>query len=157
MLHLIPAPLHRQALRVAHRLRGTLRRWLKPNLAGVTLVAIDGEGRILLVRHSYGTGAWALPGGGLKRREDPEAAVRRETREELGCDLWGDLRSLPPLRETLSGAAHVGHLFVGQLAGRPRPDGREVIDAGFFALDALPANVGRVTMRRIDHYRAHRL
>lgn len=156
MLHLVPAPLHRLALRVAHRLRGTMRRLLKPNLSGVSLVAVDGEGRVLLVRHSYDSGGWSLPGGGLKRREDPEAAVRRETREELGCDLWGELRLLPPLRETLSGATHTGYLFVGQLAGRPRPDGREVIDARFFALDALPAPIGRVAMRRIDHYRAHR-
>ncbi|OYW43956.1 MAG: hypothetical protein B7Z33_14065 [Sphingomonadales bacterium 12-68-11] len=156
MFHLIPAPLHRAALRVAHWLRGTLRRWFKPNLSGVTLVAVDGESRVLLVRHSYGGGGWSLPGGGLKRGEDPVAAVRREAREELGCDLWGDLRALPPLRDTLSGAAHVGYLFVGQLAGRPRPDGREVIDARFFALDALPANIGRVAMRRIEHYRAHR-
>ena len=140
------------ALRVAHRLRGQVRRWLKPNLSGVSLIAIDGEGRVLLVRHSYGSGAWSLPGGGLKRNEDPEAGMRRETREELGCELLV-LEPLAPFGETLSGAPHVAYLFVGQLAGQPLPDGREILEARFFALDALPAPMGRVAMKRIDHFR----
>lgn len=153
MLHLIPVPLHRLALRVAHRLRGQVRRWLKPNLSGVSLIAVDEEGRMLLVRRSYGSGAWSLPGGGLKRGEAPEACMRRETREELGCELFA-LEPLAPFRENLSGAPHVAYLFVGQLAGHPRPDGREILEARFFALDALPVPMGRVAMRRIDHYRS---
>ena len=47
-------------------------------------------GRVLFVRHTYGDRtAWELPGGGLRRDEAPEAAVRREMREELGVDLTG--------------------------------------------------------------------
>ena len=50
----------------------------------------DDRGRILFVRHTYGDrAAWELPGGGLGRREEPAAAVRREMREELGVALAG--------------------------------------------------------------------
>src|SRR5690606_8180249 len=61
MLHLIPAPLHRLLYRIADRLR---RQWWKvrrPTRNSVLVIAFDGAGRVLLVRHSYGPPVWALP------------------------------------------------------------------------------------------------
>ena len=62
MLRLIPAPLHRRALKVAHSVRGCWRRAVKPRVDGCTMIASDIEGRLLLVRLSYGPDAWTLPG-----------------------------------------------------------------------------------------------
>ena len=42
--------------------------------------------RVLLVKHAYQDG-WLLPGGGLKRKETPEQAARRECREEVGAEI----------------------------------------------------------------------
>jgi ADP-ribose pyrophosphatase YjhB (NUDIX family) len=55
----------------------------------VKCILRDGD-RVLFVRHTYGRrNAWEIPGGGLRRGEAPEAAVRREMREELGIELAG--------------------------------------------------------------------
>jgi 8-oxo-dGTP pyrophosphatase MutT (NUDIX family) len=62
--------------------------WLlrRPRTDGVKVVLRDGD-HVLFVRHAYGDRrSWALPGGGVKRNEDPHLAARREAREELGVD-----------------------------------------------------------------------
>jgi ADP-ribose pyrophosphatase YjhB (NUDIX family) len=39
---------------------------------GVRGVATDGEGRVLLVKHTYVIAGWWLPGGGVEQgRDDP--------------------------------------------------------------------------------------
>lgn len=109
----------------------------KPRLAGVRVLAVDGEGRVLLVRHSYGSGAWMPPGGGLRRGEDPVLAGARELQEETGCVL-ADARLLMVQSEDLHGAANVVRIVAGLTRDAPRPDGREIVAARFFAPDALP-------------------
>ena len=68
---ILPAPVHRVGLRLAHRVRARWWRWRKPNIEACRVLALDSEGRVLLVRHSYGTSAWMPPGGGMARGEDP--------------------------------------------------------------------------------------
>jgi ADP-ribose pyrophosphatase YjhB (NUDIX family) len=140
MLHLIPAPLHRAMLKVAHRVRKRWRRLVKRPTAGVSVIAVDAERRVFLVRHSYGSGGWALPGGGLGYDENPHKCARREIAEELGCALE-DMVLAARIKETLHGAPHRAYLFTARFVGEPRPDGREVIECGWFALDALPPDL----------------
>ena len=140
MLYLIPAPLHRLALRLAHRVRTRWRRFAKRKAAGVSVIGLDAQSRVFLVRHSYGSGRWSLPGGGLGYDEDPHVCARREMREELGCEI-DDLVLAAQLEETLHGAPHRAYVFTARFVGKPRLDGREVIDSGWFALDALPPDL----------------
>ncbi len=87
----------RAVYRVGYRI---LREWWRvrqPRKRGVKCV-LRRRGEVLLVRHTYGRrrSEWDLPGGGVKRREEPREAARREAREELGVDIdqWqflGDL------------------------------------------------------------------
>ncbi len=51
----------------------------------VTIAAVDGEGRVLLVRDfifPLQRWSWSLPGGAVEPEEDPLAAARRELAEE---------------------------------------------------------------------------
>lgn len=144
----LPPPIHRAALRLAHKLRHRWRRWRRVKLAGVSLVLSDGAGRILLVRHSYGPEMWTFPGGGVARGEDPAAAARREVLEELGCPIE-DLRELGVLDEIISGSPHRAHIFSARLIGTPKPDRREIVEARYFAPDALPDRLGRVVRPRL--------
>jgi 8-oxo-dGTP pyrophosphatase MutT (NUDIX family) len=68
------------ALNVAHL--SFLSIW-QPSVLGVRAFLEDGQGKIVLVRHSYRSG-WFLPGGGVHRYEAPERAASREAEEEAG-------------------------------------------------------------------------
>jgi len=148
MLHLIPAPAHRALLRIGYRARRWWWRWRRPELRGVAVIALDSEGRVLLVRLSYGPPVWSLPAGGRGRGEDPAEAARREFAEELGGEL-GEMRLLETSSEPLHGASDTVHLFAGWVAGEVLPDGREVIEARFFARDALPERLEKRVRARL--------
>jgi ADP-ribose pyrophosphatase YjhB (NUDIX family) len=150
--HWLPAPLHRVLLPLAHDLRHRWRRWRKVPIAGVSVILTNPAGEVLLLRHSYGPAGWALAGGGLSPREDPEAAARREVREELDISL-DVLDRIALIEEVISGSPHTAHIFAAVIDELPRPDGREIIEARFFALEALPDNLGRLTHSRLAMWR----
>lgn len=154
-IRLIPRPLHRLALRAAHRVRSRFRRVFKLPLEGVSVLITDLEGRLLMVRHSYGSQAWLLPGGGMKRGERAEDAARREIAQELGCELENPV-VLQTISERMSGAPHTAHLVAARTLDRPRPDGREVIEARFFPVHSLPEPQTPLTRSRIAVWKAHR-
>lgn len=148
----LPAPLHRAVLPLVHSLRHMWRHWRKTPLAGVSVILANTVGEVLLLRHSYGPDVWALAGGGMGPREDPQAAARREVREELGLVL-DRLELVAVIEEVISGSPHTAHIFVAISDAPPRPDGREILEARFFAADALPADLGRTTAARLAIWR----
>ena len=86
-------PVRRAGYRAAHLLLRVYWRLARPETRGVKCVVREGAG-LLLVRHSYGDRrCWELPGGGIKRGEEPRDAAAREAREELGIDVtaWRSL------------------------------------------------------------------
>lgn len=153
MLHLIPRQLHRLALRIADKGRKLYWRTFRPRIEGVCLIATNDAGHILFARHSYGSGNWLLPTGGMKRGEDALQTARREMFEELGCGLRG-ARVLTTQHNTLHGARHTQHLVAARLEGEPKPDGREVLQACFFSPDALPDPVTPRTLRQLALWQA---
>ena len=127
---------------MAHGLRKIWWRVAKPSLSGCRVLARNDAGQLLLIRHSYGTGSWMPPGGGVDRGEAPVAAGIRELAEEVGLELH-NARRVAMFQDTLHGAGNAVHIIVGRVHGPARPDGREVIEAGFFAPDALPEPLAR--------------
>ncbi|MFC4257118.1 NUDIX domain-containing protein [Altererythrobacter xixiisoli] len=152
ILRLLPARLHHAVLRIGYAARRSIRRRLKLHLSGVSLIAHDGAGRILLVRHSYGPEQWCFPGGGVDRGETPDQAARRELAEELHGTATS-LTLLATLQETLAGAPHTAHIYALTLAEGWRIDGRELVEARFFDPDDLPQRLSSPTRRRIALWR----
>lgn len=143
MLHLIiPRPVHRLALRLAHGVRKRWWRLTGARLTGCCIVAFDDQGQVMLVRHSYGSDAWTFPSGAVRRREDPLAAALREFSEEVGCTIVGH-RAVATLEESLHGARNRLHVYTGRISGEPSVDGRELIELRFFARDDLPVGTDR--------------
>ncbi|MFY9289713.1 MAG: NUDIX domain-containing protein [Methylorubrum rhodinum] len=123
---------------------------------GVRGAAIDGEGRVCLVRHTY-VGGWHLPGGGIDPGESAPEAMRREFREEaeIAVDPAVPLRlhgfflnARAPRRDHI--AVYVAPAFA--VIGPKRPD-REIAECAFFPLDALPPETTRATRARLDEIR----
>jgi 8-oxo-dGTP pyrophosphatase MutT (NUDIX family) len=142
MLHLIarrfvPAPLHRLILNIVHDLRVIWWRRANRPTRDCRAVAIDGEGRVLLVLHSYGNYGWMAPGGKPDRGEDPVAAATRELFEETGVVLVRGIEVMHPD----PGAHRCNHVVVGEARGEPKADGREILEARFCKLEALPEPV----------------
>ena len=152
MLRLIPAPLHRALMPLAHAVRRQWRRWRKVPLAGCSVIVARMDGAILLVRHSYGPQHWALPGGGLASGEDAEACARRELREELGL-APARLQLVGRIEEVISGSPHTAHVFHCLTDETPLIDAREVVEARFFPTHSLPEPLSALTRARLDLWR----
>ena len=142
----------RPALDLLYRLKKRLLRIFRPRTRGVKVMLFNAAGELVLIRNSYGrTDLFVLPGGGIKRREEPEAAARREIREELGFEIEG-LDFLSEHANCAGGKNDIVHLFKARVDGAPTPDRFEVEEARFFALDALPEATSAATRRRIEEY-----
>lgn len=143
---------YRIALNIAHKLRHRWRLWRKTPLAGVTMIARDVHGQLLMVRLSYAEAGWSFPGGGANRGETMEAAAVRELEEETGCRA-NSPRLVGLMEETLSGSPHTAHVFTCITQDRPRPDRREVVEARFFPLHSLPHPMTPRTQARLGFWR----
>jgi 8-oxo-dGTP diphosphatase len=125
----LPSPLQRLAVKA-----GT------PSFTvGAVVVLRRPDGRVLMVDQRH-TGAWALPGGLLRRGEAPAEGIVREVAEEVGVTLAG--YELPvPLAVVAPGVGRVDVVYVVDTPddrGAHAHDEDEVRRVGWFSLDDLP-------------------
>ena len=105
-------------------------------LVGVTGVVTNDDGEALLLRHRFWReDSWGLPSGLAKRHETMEEAFRREVREETGLEL-----DAPRIVRVVSGfrLRLEVHFAASIMSGDLTLDRREIIEARFFAPNALP-------------------
>lgn len=99
-----------------------------------TRILIESKGKILLVKGTLGNGKWSLPGGGLKRGEEPIAGVIRETKEETGIELNpNSIKYLGLIRYRENFANFKCERFKAKISDQatPRIKGFEIIDAAW--------------------------
>lgn len=103
---------------------------------GVTMVALDEQSRVLLLRHVFHPEyPWGLPGGWLGRNEAPAEGVMRELWEEtgltavLGPTLLVRREDHPP---------HIGIAYLGYIQPGTITLSNEIIEAAWFDADDLP-------------------
>ncbi|MFB7843803.1 NUDIX hydrolase [Microbacterium sp. NPDC056052] len=121
-------------------------------------VIVDEDRRVLLARWTEGRRvSWTMPGGGLEPGEDPEAAVRREVREETGYKVVVDellgihSRVIPARRRVTPGATEPLHTLrivyrARIMSGRLRFEKNGSTDmAAWYALDEV-AGLQRVRL-----------
>lgn len=139
-------------LRIAAGLRKVVWRVLGPRTIGVRALVVDGQGRVLLVRHTYGPKAWHLPGGGVKRRESLDEAVRREVHEETGIVVRGSLRLLGTYSNLQDGKSDHISVFVVEHWEREESDAAEIAEDGWFDPEELPEGTTPGTRRRVGEF-----
>jgi len=121
---------------------------VRPVSVGVLGIVLDEAGRILLVEQTYRSG-WYLPGGGVRRKEPLDEALRRELREEVGVEP-----AEPPRLHGLywnfaeSKSDYVVVFVVERWSRRPARS-IEIANDRFFALDELPEDTSPAARRRI--------
>lgn len=104
-------------------------------LIGVTGIIYNDQKEVLLLKHTYRSHAWSLPGGYLKAGEHPREALEREIKEETNLVVSVD----EPLKtRTDRDSARLDMCYTGTLIGGDFKPTSEVSEFGFFALANLP-------------------
>lgn len=111
-------------------------------------VIVDDDNRVLLLKHVFRTGSgWGIPGGFMNKGEQPEAAIRREVREEIGLEL--DRLELAFVR-TLKQAGQVEIYFRAAPRGASEPRSIEIKSAEWFKPDELPEGLSHDQRKIIE-------
>lgn len=118
---------------------------------GVRGVVVDGEGRVLLLRHTY-TPGWHFPGGGVEKGETSHQALLRELLEEAGVDATASAVRLVSVHANAAIFPN-DHVLVYRVEGWRQVAATqrgEIAEKGFFYPHDLPAGATPATRRRLD-------
>jgi 8-oxo-dGTP diphosphatase len=127
--------------------RWTMRVW-HPRFAVTTgAVITDRSGRVLLLKHRFRPGSgWGVPGGFLEKGEQPEDALRRELREEVGLEIE-NIRLLTA--RAVKNAKQIEIIFYCQAIGDTEALNFEIQKAAWFLPDELPPELPKSQMRLV--------
>lgn len=142
----------RLAMGAAHRALRLYWKVVRPVTRGVQAIPLTPDGRLVLVRLRYSRG-WHLPGGGLKRGEDPAAALLRELREEIGLTAHRDARFVGTYRHRPNRKRDTVSVFVVRDVAFDPPRSLEIEAVMCVDCDALPATLGAPSRRALAMWR----
>ncbi len=147
--------LGRSGHRVLQPAMGVVLRLLRSRRTRVVL--LDPDGRVALARVWLSHQGWELPGGGLRRGEDPAAGGARELAEEVGVGP-ADLQppGLRPFGELLDPhGAFTAVLLTGVARDSsslavPRQHRWEIVEVAWWPVDALPPDCDPLVHQALD-------
>lgn len=114
---------------------------------GAVVVLFDQHRRVLLVEHVFHPNdPWGLPGGWIRRGEDPQQAARRELLEETNLDA--EIGPRVHL-ERIPRPWHIGIAHVGWLRGGELRLGAELLDARWADPNDLPDGLSPFVRRAV--------
>lgn len=117
----------------------------------IGLLAMRGDGRVLLCRKKRGTALLILPGGKVEAGETARDCLRRELREELGAVEAGELAYLGAYADVAAGdgsrTVHI-ELYRGMLAGEPMASA-EIGELVWFGENDDPAQLAPSLRNRV--------
>ncbi|MFE4714318.1 NUDIX domain-containing protein [Paenibacillus sp. NPDC056722] len=118
-------------------------------MIGAAAVILDPEGRVLLVKHSYGKNNWDLPGGKAEDNESAEETAKREVHEEVGLQVG--VRQLTGIYyDPNYDMHHFVFIASNESDGAPQPSSPEILECRFFSRDDLPRPISDFTCKRIE-------
>ena len=127
----------------------------RPRTYGAHAMALTPQRMLILVRLRYAPG-WRLPGGGRNPGEDPQAAVLRELREEIGMVSHGRVRLAAELEQRPDSRRDFVSLIIVEDVRYAPPrwswEVERIIEA---SLDALPDHIAPVARQWIDALAEH--
>jgi 8-oxo-dGTP pyrophosphatase MutT (NUDIX family) len=116
---------------------------------GAAAVILDTQGRVLLVKHSYGPLNWELPGGGAEQGESIVETALREVLEETGLHVVAQ-HTTGIYYDTETDMLHFAFLCQSRDTTLvPRFEAEEISASAFWSPTALPRPISDFTVRRI--------
>jgi len=106
----------------------------------VAAIITNDRNEILLLNHVLRPfSGWGIPGGFIEAGEQPDAAVRREIREETGLELTNlEMMRVRTIKR------HVEILFRAAATGKGEVKSREINALGWFEIDEMPERMSCV-------------
>jgi len=126
-------------------------RIFKPFSIGVRAIIINGQGQILLVKHTY-TELWYLPGGGVNKKEHLLDALKREMNEELGMTIKSPPSLLGTYSNFFEGKSDYVSIFVIKDFDMKPSENLEIENWEFFEYQKIPDKISLGSKKRIKEY-----
>lgn len=122
---------------------------VRPVTLGVRILLIK-DTQVLLVKHTY-QDEWYLPGGGVKRGETLEGAIRREAQEECGAQI-NQIEFLGIYSNFVEYKNDHVSLFHSRDFTLTEKADHEIEQVSFFSPEQLPQNLSSGSRRKIEAY-----
>lgn len=103
-----------------------------------------------MVRHTYGNIQYTIVGGGLKKGESTEQALRREVKEEVNLELK-NIRKITEVYTEAEYKRDTIHLFIAEATtGDFKIDKAEISEAKWFPISEIPEAISPLFKELLD-------